>query len=155
MVQVGFEPTTYSVWRSCTTAVLLNLNGGGWENRTLINSLQSCRNPIILIPQIGLGRKNRTSISWSQTTNSTIKLHRVKCSAFPGGNYSAKRYDAIIALPCTFHPLPDRNRYRIASGLSVQRLPPVSNELTSLPVGHSSQALPWLVLAVCRRIELL
>ena len=28
--------------------------GGGWENRTPINSLQSCRNPIILIPQNAL-----------------------------------------------------------------------------------------------------
>jgi hypothetical protein len=26
----------------------------------------------------------------------------------------------------TFHPLPDRDRYRIASGLSVRRLPPVT-----------------------------
>ena len=26
--------------------------GGGWEDRTPINSLQSCRNPIILIPHI-------------------------------------------------------------------------------------------------------
>ena len=48
-----------------------------------------------------------------------------KCSASPGGNYSTGRYDAIIPPICTFHPLPDRDRSRIASGLLVRRLPPV------------------------------
>ena len=47
------------------------------------------------------------------------------CSASPGGNYSTERYDAIIPLTRTFHPLPDRDRSRIASGLWVRRLPPV------------------------------
>ena len=32
---------------------------------------------------------------------------------------------AILCITHTFHPLPDRDRSRIASGLSVQRLPPV------------------------------
>ena len=34
--------------------------------------------PIIPSAHIGLGGKNRTSDTWSQTTNFTIKLHRVK-----------------------------------------------------------------------------
>ena len=33
----------------------------------------------------GLGGRNRTSVTWSQTTNSTIKLHREKTGA-PGVN---------------------------------------------------------------------
>ena len=47
------------------------------------------------------------------------------CSASPGGNYRVSRYDAIIPITHSFHPLPDRDRSRIASGLWVQRLPPV------------------------------
>ena len=41
------------------------------------------------------------------------------CSASLGGNYSTSRYDAIIPITRTFHPLPDRDRSRIASGLLV------------------------------------
>jgi len=47
------------------------------------------------------------------------------CSASPGGNYRASRYDAIVPITHSFHPLPDRDRSRIASGLWVRRLPPV------------------------------
>ncbi len=47
------------------------------------------------------------------------------CSASPGGNYRVSRYDAIIPITHSFHPLPDRDRYRTASGLWVRRLPPV------------------------------
>ena len=47
------------------------------------------------------------------------------CSASPGGNYRVSRYDAIIPITHSFHPLPDRDRSRIASGLLVRRLPPL------------------------------
>jgi hypothetical protein len=47
------------------------------------------------------------------------KLLTINCSASPGGNYSTERHDAIIPLTRTFHPLPDRDRSRIASGLLV------------------------------------
>ena len=69
-----------------------------------------------------------TRIVCASTHDTLITLYyniTQKCSASPGGNYSTKRYDAIIPLTRTFHPLPDRDRSRIASGLWVQRLPPV------------------------------
>ena len=53
---------------------------------------------------------------------------------------------AILCITHSFHPLPDRDRSRIASGLLVRRLPPLSDELTSLRTGHTSQALPRQVL---------
>jgi hypothetical protein len=49
----------------------------------------------------------------------------IGCSASPGGNCRVSRYDAIIPITHSFHPLPDRDRSRIASGLWVRRLPPV------------------------------
>ena len=51
---------------------------------------------------------------------------KTKCSASPGGNYRVSRHDAIMPITHSFHPLPDRDRYRIASGLWVRRLPPVA-----------------------------
>ena len=50
--QPGIEPGTNRLTVYCSTAEL-----SGNKN-------------------YGLGRKNRTSVSWSQTTNSAIKLHR-------------------------------------------------------------------------------
>ena len=47
------------------------------------------------------------------------KLLTINCSASPGGNYRVSRYDAIIPITHSFHPLPDRDRSRTASGLSV------------------------------------
>ena len=52
-------------------------------------------------------------------------FHIHKCSASPGGNCRVSRYDAIVPITHSFHPLPDRDRSRIASGLWVRRLPPV------------------------------
>ena len=48
----GFEPWTPWSQTRCATRLRYTPNklGGGWEDRTPINSLQSCRNPIILIP---------------------------------------------------------------------------------------------------------
>ena len=69
-----------------------------------------------------------TRIVYTSAHDTLITLYyniTQKCSASPGGNYSTKRYDAIIPLTRTFHPLPDRDRSRIASGLWVRRLPPV------------------------------
>ena len=73
-----------------------------------------------------------------------------QCSTSSGGNYSTKRYDAIIPFTRTFHPLPNKDCSRVANGLLVKRLPPLSDELTSLRTGHTIQALPrrvleWLV----------
>ena len=59
------------------------------------------------------------------TGPSVVIKQRIKCSASPGGNYRVSRYDAIIPITHSFHPLPNRDRSRTASGLSVQRLPPV------------------------------
>jgi hypothetical protein len=55
----------------------------------------------------------------------TVRLECVFiCSASPGGNYSAS-FPGLPQSDLTFHPLPDRDRSRIASGLWVRRLPPV------------------------------
>ena len=56
-------------------------------------------------------------------------IRKIKCSANPGGNYSASS-PGLPQYDLTFHPLPDGFRYRIASGLSVGRLPPL--RVTSL-----------------------
>ena len=40
---------------------------------------------------------------------------------------------------------PTKKNSRIANATSVRVVPHLSNELTSLPACHSSQALPWLV----------
>ena len=60
-----------------------------------------------------------------------ILTYKNKCSANPGGNYTASRRiiesrtkDSTITHG--LHPLPDGSRSRIASGLSVRRLPPVA-----------------------------
>ena len=52
----------------------------------------------------GLGRKNRTSVSWSQTTNSTIKLHRVKNWWRRQGSNLRPIACKATALPTELHP---------------------------------------------------
>ena len=76
---IGFELMTYRLQGDCTTTVLSRHIGSRGRDRTydqLINSQLHYR--CATLEYSGLGRKNRTSISWSQTTNSTIKLHREK-----------------------------------------------------------------------------
>ena len=58
---------------------LLKMNGRGYWDRTSDNRVKVwCVTATLTPNKNGLGRKNRTSVSWSQTTNSTIKLHREK-----------------------------------------------------------------------------
>ena len=119
LLSTGTQNRIWTCDLSLIKRMLLNqlsypgINGGGWENRTPINSLQSCRNPIILIPQNAL------------RTPAVIIVYQKFRQVAP----------TSLFITYTLHPLPDRFRSRIANASSVGLEPPLSHELTSPSYG--------------------
>ena len=87
----------------------------------------------------------------SECSSSELQRH-----CFPSAAVIIVRKDMTLSylshVPST--RFPTKKNSRIANATSVRVVPHLSNELTSLPACHSSQALPWLVLEGDERIKL-
>ena len=110
-VRVGFEPTVLGICNPLHWTTL----PPHYKNKTYINT------PYSAFSVQGLQEPPYILSEFHRFHDGCVYI----CSASPGGNCSTSRHDAIMPITRTFHPLPDRDRYRIASGLWVRRLPPV------------------------------
>ena len=108
--------------------LLLDINGAGRGNRTLVCSLEGCRSTIELHPHYwwkGWDSNPRNRSRFKSFQDFRIRplchLSLIRCSASLGGNYSAssiwtsEQQLVLTTHHQTFHPLHDRDRYRIAS----------------------------------------